>query len=306
MSVQTEIDRIITAVGDAYDAIGAKGGTVPADETVANLGEAIRSIPKGAAEPVLQEKSVTPSTAAQEVTPDSGYDGLSKVSVGAMPTATQATPIITVSSSGLITASATQGAGYVAAGTKSATEQMTTQAAKTITPSTAGQTAVPAGRYTTGAVTVKGDANLVAGNIKSGTTIFGVTGTYEGSGGGSIGEVFRGEVIPTKETTYEELFVTLPNGEQMSISDLWWSSSLDNIWNKIILKGTSVSFSIINTTDSYNSTSKQIKEININFYLNQGNKTRRTWRRCLNDSSYSSMTNTLCFKTGSKYVYYWI
>lgn len=130
--------------------------------------------------------------------------------------------------------------------------------------------------------------------------------TVNVSGGGSIGEVFRGEVIPTKETTYEELFVTLPNGEQMSISDLWWSASLDNIWNKIILKGTSVSFSIINTTDSYNSTSKQIKEININFYLYQGNKTRRTWRRCLNDSSYSSMTNTLCFKTGSKYVYYWI
>lgn len=61
MSVQTEIDRIITAIGNAYDAIGAKGGTVPADETVANLGEAIRSIPKVEAEPVLQEKSVNPA-----------------------------------------------------------------------------------------------------------------------------------------------------------------------------------------------------------------------------------------------------
>lgn len=187
MSVQTEIDRIITAIGNAYDAIGAKGGTVPADETVANLGEAIRSIPAGAAEPVLQEKSVTPSTAAQEVTPDSGYDGLSKVNVGAMPTATQATPSITVSSSGLITASATQGAGYVASGTKSATKQMPTQPAKTITPGTADQTAVSAGRYTTGAVTVKGDANLVAGNIKSGVSIFGVAGAYEGSSGGGSG-----------------------------------------------------------------------------------------------------------------------
>ena len=187
MSVQSEIDRIITAVGDAYDAIGAKGGTVPAYETVANLVEAVRSIPAGAAEPVLQEKSVTPSTAAQEVTPDSGYDGLSKVSVGAMPTATQATPSITVSSSGLITASATQGAGYVAAGTKSATKQITTQAAKTITPGTADQTAVASGSYTTGAVTVKGDANLLPGNIKSGVSIFGVAGAYEGSSGGGSG-----------------------------------------------------------------------------------------------------------------------
>lgn len=46
MSVQTEIDRIITAVGAAYDAVEAKGGTLPASETVANLAEAISSIPK--------------------------------------------------------------------------------------------------------------------------------------------------------------------------------------------------------------------------------------------------------------------
>ena len=82
MSVQTEIDRIITAVGDAYDAIGAKGGTVPADETVANLGEAVRSIPTGTAEPVLQEKTVTyTANGTATITPDEGYDGLSNVYV---------------------------------------------------------------------------------------------------------------------------------------------------------------------------------------------------------------------------------
>lgn len=46
MSVQTEIDRIITAVGAAYDAVEEKGGTLPTSETVANLAEAISSIPK--------------------------------------------------------------------------------------------------------------------------------------------------------------------------------------------------------------------------------------------------------------------
>ena len=54
-----------------------------------------------------------------------------------------------------------------------------TQAAATVTPGTAAKTAVAAGRYTTGAVTVAGDANLAAENIKSGVSIFGVTGTLE-------------------------------------------------------------------------------------------------------------------------------
>lgn len=98
-------------------------------------------------------------------------------------TAPQATPTITVDSTGLITATATQTAGYVAAGTKTMTQQLAFQAATTITPTTVAQTAVEAGKYTTGAITVAGDANLVAGNIAKDVTIFGVKGTLAGGGG---------------------------------------------------------------------------------------------------------------------------
>ena len=62
MSVQSEIDRIITAVGNAYSKVSEKGGTVPASQTVANLAAAIDSIPSGAA----KETWVIKSSAAGE------------------------------------------------------------------------------------------------------------------------------------------------------------------------------------------------------------------------------------------------
>lgn len=181
MSVQSEITRIETAKAAIGTAIAGKGVAVPSGTKLDGMAALIEGIEQGS-DPVLQEKTVTPATSAQSVTPDSGYDGLSKVTVNAMPTATQATPSISVSSAGLITASATQSAGYVAAGTKSATKQLTVQAAQTITPGTSNKT-IASGRYLTGMQTIKGDANLVAGNIKSGVSIFGVAGSYEGSGG---------------------------------------------------------------------------------------------------------------------------
>ena len=85
----------------------------------------------------------------------------------------QATPEITVGSDGLITATA---------GAKTSTKQLAFQSAKTITPSTTSQIAVSSGYYTGGNITVAGDSNLVASNIKNGVSIFGVNGTLEERG----------------------------------------------------------------------------------------------------------------------------
>lgn len=114
------------------------------------------------------------SVSANVVTVPAGY--YSSSVTGTVATATQATPTISVNSStGLITATATQSAGYVAAGTASDTEQLTVKAAATITPTTTNQT-ISAGTYLTGTQTIAGDANLVAASILGTKTIFGVTG----------------------------------------------------------------------------------------------------------------------------------
>lgn len=89
------------------------------------------------------------------------------------------TNTLTLSKTVSVTPSVT--AGYVASGTAgnssvSLTASVTTKAAATITPGTSDQT-IASGTYLTGAQTISGDADLVAANIKSGVSIFGVDGS---------------------------------------------------------------------------------------------------------------------------------
>lgn len=51
----------------------------------------------------------------------------------------------------------------------------------TVQPGVSNQTLATSGKYMTSDVTISGDANLVADNIKKGVSIFGVAGTYQGS-----------------------------------------------------------------------------------------------------------------------------
>ena len=118
---------------------------------------------------------------------------------GTMATATQATPSVSVSSSGLITASATQTAGYVSAGTKSGTKQLTTQAAKTVTPSASAQTAVASGVYTTGAVTVA----AIPSTYKQVQTTSGTLSSKSSSSGTTIDCGFKPDFVTiTENRTY--------------------------------------------------------------------------------------------------------
>lgn len=101
------------------------------------------------------EYTVTPTGEAQTL-PTGGMQLEEDIVVEPVPGGELATPSIDVSSSGLITAQASVSeSGYIAdTDTKSATQQLSTQAGKTVTPTESEQTAVDEHKYTTSKVKV--------------------------------------------------------------------------------------------------------------------------------------------------------
>lgn len=137
---------------DIANAIRSKNGTNN-NYYPNQMAEAIRNLeiqpslamqPSLEIQPSLQSKSVTPSESPQTITPDSNYDGLSKVEVSAISST------------------------YVGSG-------VTRKSVATYIPTTTDQT-IGSGVYLSGAQTIAGDTNLKSDNILSTATIFGVKG----------------------------------------------------------------------------------------------------------------------------------
>lgn len=151
---------------------------------------------------ILEDKTVTPSTSQQVITPTATNYYLNSVTVDAMPSGS-ATPAASISGSSATVTAGTNtltftktisntpqvSAGYISSGTAgntnvSLTASINTRSSSDLTSSNLTVTA-PSGYYASNATKTLTDANLLATNIKKDVSIFGVTGTYEGSGGGS-------------------------------------------------------------------------------------------------------------------------
>lgn len=116
------------------------------------------------------------------------------------PDVERATPVISVSAGGLITASATQEEGRVDAGINTVTRQLPTQGGKTVIPSSTEQVAVEAGVWTTGQVKVAAAGGGAPPSVEQATPVIVISGrTVTASAMQAYGVVAAG----TKSSTAE-------------------------------------------------------------------------------------------------------
>ena len=219
----------------------------------------------------VQSKTATPTESDQTIIPDSGYDGLSAVTIYGISSNYIGTNVARKSSADLIASgsiisgpvgyyseafskavsagsislsgttislsvtptltsangkininyqntakkvSAIVTSGYISSNVSSALNitasgslQLPSLAAQTITPTTTDQT-IAWYQWLTGSQTILGDANLLASNIASGVSIFGVVGTFEGGGPSrSAADITAtGSVVSGPAGTYSEAF----------------------------------------------------------------------------------------------------
>lgn len=205
MTIASELTKLQNNLSDSYTAVSNKGGTIPQNQCFDNLPTAINSITTGIipsgtinittnntydvtnyASAVVNvdtvnntNLSVTPLTTAQSFTVSAPYTGYYTVSVSA----------VTSSIDSNIKASNIK-SGISILGVNGSVVELNADSV-TINPSTSSQTITPTSpvngfdEITVNPVTSSIDANITAGNIKSGISILGVSGTVTELNGSS-------------------------------------------------------------------------------------------------------------------------
>lgn len=241
MSIQSEINRIITAVGAAYDAVDAKGGTAPAAQTIEGLVAAVSTIPTGIAPQLI----VTVSAGAT-VTATNG----SKTISGTADSAGVCT--LTVPEPGTWSVSATLGGQTSDTKSVSITDSYAvalTFFSATITVNVASGAIV----------TLKKSGTTIATKTSNGTAVFTVTetGTYtvEATKSGQTTSDSVNVVSGTTDYTLTLSFVssTLNDNEWSTIKSVSDAGQGANYWSigdckEITLNGTVGALTLSNYT----------------------------------------------------------
>lgn len=185
--------------------ISAKSG-VSKPMTIDQMASAVSSISGGGSAPTLQTKSAVPMETAQTITPDTGYDGLSSVEIGAISLTYVGSGIPRRDASSVTTSGASVSipSGYYQ-----------TTATKTISSGTEGTPTATKGNVSNHSVSVTPSVTNSAGYISGGTK----TGTAVSV---SASELVSGTLNVTSNgthdvTNYESVDVDIPSAASMNV-----------------------------------------------------------------------------------------
>ncbi len=221
--------------------------TISAEDTFRSYADRIREITTVAIDSNFQEKTVTPTAEGLDVVADNGFDALSKVIVEgdsnlSAENIKQGVSIFGVT--GTLEGSAGEGGG------------IGSLQSKNVIPTAEGVTVTADEGYSgLSEVIVAGDENLIAGNVRAGVEIFGVTGVMAG-GGSNIMNVGSE--------------VTVQAQDDFDVGDTFVGTKIDGVTQTIVEETTGVTASLASADTSVIIPSQTLTATStqVNLYVN--------------------------------------